>query len=101
MIIYLDEINFTKASILQRDWSRKNSNLTVDNINLLVGYKAVIASMTEENGMDHIATFDRAINQEDFKNYLKKLSAKHKKRPLALFMDQLPVHRANSMYEEY
>ena len=29
-IVYLDEVNFTKRSVLLRDWSRRNSNLTVD-----------------------------------------------------------------------
>ena len=29
-VIYLDEVNFTKESLLKRDWSSKNSNLSVD-----------------------------------------------------------------------
>ena len=30
LIIYIDEINFTKRSLKLREWSMKNSNLTVD-----------------------------------------------------------------------
>ena len=30
LMIYLDEVNFTKLSIQNRDWSAKNSNLSVD-----------------------------------------------------------------------
>ena len=29
-IIFLDEINFTKQSVLLREWSQKNSNLAID-----------------------------------------------------------------------
>ena len=29
-IVYLDEVNFTKLSFQNREWSGKNSNLTVD-----------------------------------------------------------------------
>ena len=47
-IVYMDEILFTKSSVMQRDWSRANSNLAVDQQSIYTGYKAVIASMTEE-----------------------------------------------------
>jgi len=30
LIIYIDEINFTKRSLKLREWSMKNSNLTVN-----------------------------------------------------------------------
>ena len=30
MLIFLDEINFTKLSLPGREWSKKNSNLTVE-----------------------------------------------------------------------
>lgn len=29
-VIYLDEVNFTKRSISLKEWSQKNSNLTID-----------------------------------------------------------------------
>ena len=49
--IYLDEINFTKRSVVLREWSGKNSNLTVDQKELYVGYKSVVASMRENQGI--------------------------------------------------
>ena len=51
LIIYLDEINFTKRSLLLREWSGKNSNLTVDQKEVYDGYRSVIACMTEQHGM--------------------------------------------------
>ena len=64
--IYLDEINFTKRSISLREWSGKNINLTIDNEDIYVGYRSVIASMTEEDGILHISIQDSAVNSEDF-----------------------------------
>ena len=65
-IIYLDEINFTKRSLCLREWSRKNSNLTVDQEEVYRGYKSVIASMTAENGMGCISVYPKAIKSVDF-----------------------------------
>ena len=64
--IYLDENNFTKRSISLREWSGKNINLTIDNEDIYVGYRSVIASMTEEDGILHISIQDSAVNSEDF-----------------------------------
>ena len=65
-IIYLDEINFTKRSLCLREWSHKNSNLAVDQQDVYVGYRSVIASMTAENGMGCISAHPKAINSLDF-----------------------------------
>ena len=46
LLVYLDEINFTKRSLKLHEWSGKNSNLTVDQKEVYVGYRSVIASMT-------------------------------------------------------
>ena len=93
MIIFLDEINFTKRSIQQRDWSHKNSNLVIDQEEIYVPYRSVIASMTEESGIDHVAIYGSAITQGEFIDYLQALRSKHMTHPLALMMDQLSVHK--------
>ena len=51
LIVYLDEINFTKRSLLLREWSGRNTNLTVDQKEVYDGYRSVIACMTEEHGI--------------------------------------------------
>lgn len=73
LIIYIDEICFTKRSLKLREWSMKNSNLTVNQEEVYVGFRAVIAAMTEENGIGLLHIFDRACVGEDFRDYLKKL----------------------------
>ena len=50
-VLYLDEICFTKNSLLMRNWSKKNSNLSVDQKDIFTGYVTAIISMTEENGI--------------------------------------------------
>ena len=49
----------------------KNSNLTVDQAEVYVGYRSVIAAMTEEKGIGVIKIHDQACTGEDFRDYLK------------------------------
>jgi hypothetical protein len=51
-IIYVDETLFTKLAFKSKEWSAKNTNLSVDQVDIYTGYRAVIASMTEERGME-------------------------------------------------
>ena len=51
LIIYLDEINFSKRSLVMREYSGKNTNLSVDQKEVYDGYRSVIACMTEEDGI--------------------------------------------------
>ena len=51
LVVFLDETNFTKRSLQLREYSCKNSNLTVDQEDVYTGYRSVIVSMTEEHGM--------------------------------------------------
>ena len=66
LIIYLDEINFTKRSIKLREWASKNSNLSVDQKEVYTGYRSVIASMTEETGIGLIMIAEQAIHHLEF-----------------------------------
>lgn len=44
---------------------------------------------------------DEAINQEDFKEFVKDLKRKNRRDKLALYMDNLAVHKAASVKELY
>ena len=92
-IIYLDEINFTKSSISLCEWSQKNSNLAIDQKDIMVGYKSVIASITETEGIGLRQVYSQAITGKDFADFLAKLRVRYPKRRLAVFMDQLNVHK--------
>ena len=96
-IIYLDEINFTKRSIGSKEWSRKNSNLTIDQQDIYVGYKSVIASMSEGEGIGLRQMYSQAITSETFEHFVRTLRRRYHKRPLAIFMDNLQVHKSKVM----
>lgn len=95
-IIYLDEICFTKRSFLGVGWSRTKENLHVDQVQIYQGYRATIAAVSEERGVEHISTYNQAVVTSDFKDYLRVLR-RGNRGGLALFMDQLAVHRAGEV----
>ena len=100
-VVFLDEINFTKLSLSRRDWSARNSNLSVDQREMYQGYRSVIATMTAERGMGLCLIHLKAVAAEDFVAFLKKLRNKLGRRPIALFMDQLRVHKSRDVQPEY
>jgi transposase len=53
--------------------------------------------MTAENGMGCITVHQQAINSLDFIEFLQKLRRKHVKRSIALFMDNLAVHKSRDV----
>ena len=53
--------------------------------------------MTEEEGICHVAIHSTAINAKDFVGYLHSLRLKFKETPLAIFMDNLQVHKARDV----
>jgi transposase len=61
----------------------------------------VIASMTAENGMGCISAYPKAINSLDFIEFLQKLRRKHVRRSIALFMDNLAVHKSRDVQPYY
>ena len=93
LIVYIDEILFSKRSIRLREWSTKNSNLTVNQPDLYVGFRSVIAAMTEESGIGLIKIHDYACTGEDFRDFLIQLRGKVGKRPVSLFMDNAGIHK--------
>ena len=100
-LVFLDEINFTKRSLVQREWSGKNSNLTVDQEDVYVGFRSVIAAMTEEEGIKHVRIQSEAVAVPHFIEYLKQLRRKMGQTPIALFCDQLAVHRSKDVKPWY
>ena len=51
LVIFLDEVNFSKRSLALCEYSGKNTNLSVDQKEVYTGYRSVIACMTEEDGI--------------------------------------------------
>jgi transposase len=99
VLVFADEICFTKRSIRLREWSSKNTNLTVDQEEVYVGYRAALASMTGEKGMCLVHVFEHPVKEPEFCAHMSKLRTKAGKRPIALFMDNLWVHKHKDVRE--
>ena len=61
------------------------------------GYTAVCAAISEGCGVEHIELYDKALNEESFKEYLKVLASKNKRKKLVVFMDNLSVHKTREI----
>ena len=93
ILVFADEICFTKRSLKLREWSSKNTSLTVDQEDVYVGYRAALASMTEEKGMLLVHVYEHPVKEPEFRAHLSKMRTKAGRRPIALFMDNLWVHK--------
>jgi len=93
ILVFADETLFTKRAIKQREWSAKHTNLTADQEDIYVGYRAALASMTTEKGMLLVHIYEHPVKEPEFCAHLSKLRIKAGRRPIALFMDNLWVHK--------
>jgi len=103
VFVYLDEINFAQSAITLREWSAKNSNLSVDQEDVYVGFRNVIAAMSEEKGIIHVRIQPQTVDSYDFSEYLLRLTQKLRNVPIALFMDNASIHKSKTVkpyYEE-
>jgi transposase len=93
ILVFLDETLFTKRAIKLREWSGKNSNLAVDQEEVYVGYRSALAAMTAAKGVHLVMIWDHAVKEPEFEHFIKKLRTKAGKKPIALFFDNLWVHK--------
>ena len=61
-IIYLDEIVFSKKTLLYRTFSHRYTNMAVNQERLYSSYLTAIASVSEEKGVEHIQIKGTAID---------------------------------------
>ena len=92
-IIWADETMFTRKAVKKTEWSRKGENAEVDE-KLLNDYtKALLMGISEEEGVEQWMIFKKSVNTDKFVQYLLKVRAANGKREVALFMDNLQVHK--------
>ena len=100
-LLYLDELNFTKLSFQNVDWSVRRSNRSVDQRNIYTGYKSVIVTVSADCGLERYDIYDQAITATEFIKHLEKLRKINGDTRLAIFMDQLGVHKTKEVVERY
>ena len=65
------------------------------------GYRSVISAVSEERGNERYEIFKEAIDAIDFEGFLLRLSEKNNWEPLAIFMDNLGVHKKPNVMKAY
>ena len=78
-IVYLDETNFTKLAFQSKDWSSCRENQHVDQRDIYTGYRSVIATISEDKGVELIKIYPTAVTSDRFIKYLKLLRKRNGK----------------------
>ena len=94
-MVYLDEVLFTKRTFLTRCFTGRNVHTQVDQNEVMQPYKAVIAAVSAEEGMEFFQLQDTPATNKNFPIYIKRLSKMLKNKPFALYLDQLRCHKSN------
>ena len=74
-IVYLDEIVFTKSSIHRKAFSNVGQQLSIKDKDLYIGYRAVIAEVSAEQGFIYYEKDDVAVTKTSYHAFLRSLSA--------------------------
>ena len=89
----------TKSTIATHEWSAKNNNYKIDMKSFGKETIAVLAAISKENGLDHLAIFKQSVNIPKFKEFLQDLRDKYFFEDICIYMDNLAVHRSNHVKE--
>ena len=68
---------------------------------MYTGYHSVIASMSAERGFEVVKIYKEAIDAEKLDDYLERLRKKLDNLPVAIYMDQLAVHKSKDIKPIY
>ena len=93
-IIYLDEMMVTTRTMPTHEWSLKNTNVLIDYHQFDQQAIASIAAISSERGVDLVSLYKRSVDRDKFKIFLQDLRDKYPFDDLALYMDNLPVHKS-------
>ena len=99
-VIYLDETCFTRTSVPKVEWCHSGQNMEADLAMLQEPTLAVISAISKERGQEHYKVFERSVDTKKFKAYLQELKATTGDAKVALFMDNLAVHRSDKVKAE-
>ena len=69
-IVYIDETMFTRKTVPQMAWARKNENVRIDQEKLQEPTLALLAGISKEKGVEHFQIFEYSVNTERFIDYL-------------------------------
>ena len=92
-LIYIDETVFTRKTVRQSEWSGKGENVHVDQNHLNEKPKALLMGISAEEGVEQWRIFSKSVDTKKFLLYLDMVREANENKKVALFMDNLNVHR--------
>lgn len=99
--MYLDEIVFSKLSMPKLEWSARGSSICVDQDRVRTGYVAVCAAIELGRGVQGLHIQPKALKQFDYCQFLYWLRYMNGNEPLAIYMDNLSIHKTDSTMAAY
>jgi transposase InsO family protein len=94
-LVYLDEAVFTFNTFSTKAWAPSYQSITVKEQAVRVKTQAFIGAISLEEGLVDYAIHAKSIKTEEFKLFLEKLSQRFERKPFAVFLDNLSVHKCN------
>jgi len=100
-LVWVDEAVFTFNKLGTRAWSSKYQSVTVKDIDFKIRTTAIIAAISEDDGLEALTMHKRSVSTPDFVDFIEHLSKKFNGRPFAIFMDNLRVHKTKIVKETW
>ena len=92
-IIYLDECIFTTKTMKTTDYTSLKSPHRIPQADINQPVYALILAISIENGLEHYQIFEKSVNYQKFIEYLDELYIENKHSSIAIFADNLSVHK--------
>lgn len=102
-IVYIDEVVFSAATMQKKAWAPAHHNIEYLDKRSHMKSQALVAGITQEEGLVAWLIFRRSINQYDYMEFVTQLRENLKDQKVALFMDNLSVHKSKkckALYQE-
>ena len=99
-VIYVDECIFSSKTQLKRSWSNKHESISYHDQRRSIETMALLAGISEEQGLEHYMIKSRVISSDDFIEFLKVLRINNPKDQLTIFMDNLPAHKSRKVQDQ-
>ena len=93
-LLWVDETMFTFRTFAARAWSAKHQSIEVKDADIRVNSTAFLGAISEDGGLEAYALHPRAISTTEFVAFVETIAAKYQGCEVAMFMDNLPVHRS-------
>ena len=98
-ILYLDEMMITTRTMPTHEWSRKNTNIAISYHQFQQKAISGIAAISWQRGVDYVILFKKSVNRDKFKIFLQGVRDKFPFDDIALYMDNLSVHKSKEITE--